>query len=76
MPRGLLNLFPLIIVAIQIKNVRHQIKRILVVLDLCIQTRQVEPIGQIVFVDFAKVLVASRGYKLILQSVTVPLYAL
>jgi hypothetical protein len=35
-----------------------------VVLHLGVEARQVEPVRQVVFVDFAKVLVAARRYKL------------
>lgn len=59
MPRRFLNLFPHIIVAVEVEDVGYKVQCILVVLDLGIQTREVEAVGKIFFVNFAKVLVSS-----------------
>jgi hypothetical protein len=49
-----------LIVAVEIEDIGDQIKGVLVVLYLSIQPCEVEPIGEVVFVDFAKVFIASR----------------
>jgi hypothetical protein len=49
-----------VIVAVEVEHVRHQVERILVVLHLGVEARQVEAVRQVVLVDFAKVLVAAR----------------
>ena len=64
MPGRLLNLLSHIVVAIQIKDVGDEVKSILVVLDVGVETGEVEAIGQVILVDFAEVLVASGGDKL------------
>lgn len=64
MPRRLLNLLPHIVVAVVVENIGDEIERILVVLDVCVQAREVEPVSQVVLVDFAKVFVAARGDEL------------
>ena len=53
-----------LVVAVQVENVRDEIEGILVVLDVCIEAGEVEAVGEIVLVDFAKVFVAARRYKL------------
>jgi len=63
-PGRLLNLLPLVVIAVQIKYIRDEIKRILVVLDLRIQACQVESIGQIILIDFAEVLISARRDEL------------
>lgn len=59
-PGRALNGLAHIIVAVEVEDIRHQIERILVVLDLGVETSQVEAIRQVIFVDLAKVFVASR----------------
>lgn len=59
MPRRFLNLFPHIIVAVEVEDVGYKIQRILVVLNLGIQTCEVEAVGKVFLVNFAKVLVSS-----------------
>lgn len=61
---GFLNLLAKVIVGIKVKHVGDQIKRVLIVLDLGVETGQVESIGEIFLVNFAKVLIATRGYEL------------
>jgi len=55
----LLNLLAHIIVAIEIEDVRHEVECILVVLDFRVKACQVEPIGEVFFVNLAKVFVSS-----------------
>jgi len=55
---------PHIIVAVEVENVRHEVEGILVILNFRVKACQVEPVGKIVFVDFAKILVSSGRDKL------------
>lgn len=48
-----------LVVAVEIEDVGHQVQRILVVLDLGVEARQVEAVRQILLVDLAEVLVAA-----------------
>jgi len=48
-----------IIVAFHIEHICDQVEGILVVLDLCVEAGEVEAVGQVFFVYFAKVLVAA-----------------
>ncbi len=63
-PGGLLNRLAHLIVAVEVEHVGNQIQRILVVLHLGVEARQVEAVCDVVLVDFAKVLVAARRYEL------------
>jgi len=65
MPRRLFYRFPHIIVALEVEDIRNEVERVLVVLDFRIEPRQVEPIGEVLFVDLAEVLVAPRRYELV-----------
>ena len=60
MSRRLLDLFPHIIVAVEVEDVRYEVQRILVVLNFGVQTREVEAVGQVLFVDLAEVLISPR----------------
>ena len=53
-----------LIVAVQIEDVGDKVQGILVILYLNVQAGKVEAVGQIIFVDLAKVLVAPGRYKL------------
>lgn len=64
MPRIFLNLLPYLILALEIKHIRHKIQRILVVLHLLLQPGEVEAVRQVLLVDLAKVLVAAGGDEL------------
>jgi hypothetical protein len=64
MPSRLLNLLSEVVVRIQIENVCHQVQRILVILDLRIQTCQVESIRKIFLINLAEIFISSRRYKL------------
>lgn len=59
MPRRLLDRFAHLIVAVQVEHVGDKVERILVILDLGVQPRQVEAVSQVILVDLAEVLVAS-----------------
>lgn len=59
MPRRLLYLLSHVVVAVKVEDVCYEIKRILVVLNFGVQAREVEAIGEVLFVDFTKVFVAS-----------------
>lgn len=63
-PRRLLDGLAHLIVALEIKDIGDEIQGILVILDFRVKARQVEPVGEVVFVDFAKVLVAPRRDEL------------
>lgn len=60
MPRTLLNRLPHLIVAVKIENIGDEIESVLVVLDLGVETCEVEAVGQVVLVDLAEVLIAAR----------------
>lgn len=60
----LLNLLAHLIVAVKVEDVGDEIEGILVVLDLGVESREVEAVGQVLLVDLAKVLVAARRDKL------------
>lgn len=64
MPRGLFDLFSHVIVAVKVEDVGDQVEGVLVVLDLGVETREIEAIRQVFLVDLTKVLVSPRGYKL------------
>jgi hypothetical protein len=48
-----------LVVAVEIEHVGHEVQRILVVLDLSVEARQVEAVRQVLLVDLTKVLVAA-----------------
>lgn len=60
MPCGLFYRFPHLVVAVQIKDIGNEVEGILIVLDLCVESSQVESIRQVVLVDFAEIFVAPR----------------
>jgi uncharacterized radical SAM superfamily protein len=70
MTSGPLNVLPHIIVAVEIKHVGHEIKSILIVLYFSIEASQIEAVGQVIFVDFAEIFVATRGDKLNVRQVS------
>lgn len=59
MTGALLDLLAHVVVDFHIKDIGHEIKRILIVLHFRVQAGEIEAVGQVVFVDFAEVLVAS-----------------
>lgn len=60
MPCRLFDLLTHIIVDFHVKDIGDEIKRILIILHLSIESGQVESVGQVVLVDFAEVLIAAR----------------
>ncbi len=67
MSSRLLDLISHVIIAVKIEDVCDEVECVLVVLDIGIESRQVEAVCEVVFVDFAEVLVAPRRYKLVKQ---------
>lgn len=63
-PRRFLYGLAHLIIALEVKDVGDEIQRVLVVLYLCVQASQVEPVCEVVLIDFAKVLVAPGRDKL------------
>lgn len=64
MSSALLDLLTHVIVDFHVKDISHKIKRILVVLDFRVKASQVEAVGQVVFVNFAVILIAARRDEL------------
>jgi hypothetical protein len=62
--RRLLYLLPHVIVAVEVEDVCDEVERVLVVLNFSIKAREVEAVSQVLFVDFAEVLIAARGDEL------------
>lgn len=56
---GLLNRLAHVVFAVQVEHVRDQVQRMLVVVHLRVKAGQVEAVGDVVLVDFAKVLIAA-----------------
>ncbi len=54
-----------LVVAVEVEHIGYQVQRILVVLDLRVETRQVKAVCQILLIDLAKVLVAARRDELV-----------
>jgi hypothetical protein len=61
---ALLDLLPHVVVDFHVEDVGHQIEGILVVLHFCVQSSQVEPICEVILVDFAEVFIAACCYEL------------
>lgn len=59
-----LNLFTQIIIGIKVKHIRHEVESILVIGNFGVQASEVEPIRQVVLVDFTEVLISPRRDKL------------
>ena len=57
MSRRLLDLFAHFIVAVEVEDVCYEVEGILVVLNLGVQPGEIEPVGKVLFVDLAEVLV-------------------
>lgn len=64
MPRRFLNLLSHIIVTIQVEDISDEIKSVLVILDICIEPSEVEPVCKVIFVNLAEVFIASRRDEL------------
>ncbi len=59
MARRPLNLVARLVVALKVVHVRDQVQRMLVVLHLGVEARQVEAVREVVLVNLAEVLIAS-----------------
>lgn len=59
-----LDLLAKVVIRIEVKNVGHEVQRILIVRDLGVEAGKVETIGQVFLVDFAKVLVSAGRNEL------------
>lgn len=59
MPCRLLNLFPHFIIAVKIEDVGDQVESVLVVLNIGVESGQVESVCEVFFIDLAEVFVAS-----------------
>lgn len=64
MPGRLFNRLAHLILAVEVKHIRHQVQRILVVLYFGVEASQVEAVHKVLFVDFAKVFIAARRDEL------------
>lgn len=62
---GLLDVLPHFIVTFQVEDVSDQFKRVLVVIKVGIKSCQIEAVGEVIFIDLAKVFVASRRDELL-----------
>ena len=56
---GLLDLIPHVIVAIKVKHVCHQVQCILIILNVGIQSSEIESIREVILVYLTEVLVAT-----------------
>lgn len=61
---ALLDLFSHIIIDLHVEDVRDKVQCILIVLNFGVQSRQVESVREIIFVNFAEVLISSCRYEL------------
>ena len=59
MPRRFLDLLLHIIIAVQVKYVGDKVEGVLIVLDFSIESSEIEPVCEVVFIYFAKILVAT-----------------
>ena len=60
MPGRFLNLFSHIIVTIQVKDIGDEVKSVLIILDIRVESSQVEAVRKIVFVNLAEIFITSR----------------
>ncbi len=63
-PGGRLDLLSHIIFTVEVEDIGHQVQSILVVLNFSVEPGEVESVSQVLLVDFAKVLVATRRDEL------------
>ena len=64
MASRLLNLLPHLIITVEIKDICDEVESVLVVLDIGVEACEVEAVGKVVLVNFAKVLIAARRDEL------------
>ena len=60
MPCRFLDLLSHIIVAVQVKDISDEVESVLIVLHIGIESSKVETVCEVVFVNLAKVFIASR----------------
>lgn len=63
-PSRFLDCLAHLIITVEVEDICDEVKCVLVVLDLGIESSQVESVGEVVLVDFAEVLISPRRYKL------------
>ena len=64
MPCRFLDLLSHVIVTVQVKDISDEVKSVLIILDIRVEPGKVEAVCEIVFVDLAKVLIATRRDEL------------
>lgn len=64
MTSGFLNLLAHVVIAIEVEDVGDKVESILIVLDVGVETSEIEAVGQVVFVNLAEILVAAGGDEL------------
>lgn len=57
MAGGFLDLLSHLIIAVDVKDIRNKIESVLIVLNFGVEAREVETVGQILFINLTKVLV-------------------
>lgn len=65
MTGGLFDGITHFVVAIEVKDIVDQVERVLIVVHFSVQACQVEAVGQVLLIDFAKVLVAAGRDELV-----------
>lgn len=64
MTSGLFNLLAHVVIAIKVEDVGDKVESILIVLDIGVETSEIEAVSQVVFVNLAEILVAAGGDEL------------
>jgi hypothetical protein len=64
MTSGLFNLFAKVVVGVQIEDVRDQVHSVLVILHLGVETGKIETVQEVLLINLAKVLIATRRDEL------------
>ena len=59
MPGRLLYCLAHVVLAVQVEDIRHKVKGILIVLDFGIETGQIETVCQVFLIDFAEVFIST-----------------
>ena len=63
-PGRLLDLFAHLVFAVEVEDICDEIKCVLIILHFSVEAGEIETVGQIFFVDLAKVFVATGGDEL------------
>ena len=58
-PSGLLDGLAHVVFAVEVEDIGDQVEGVLVVVDFGVEAGQVEAVGEVLFVDFAEVFVAT-----------------